>query len=168
MSRVRVDGIREARAASYALRRVDADLRKDINAQARGVLNEIWQGEVAERSGHPMDARVLQKGARVATGARPYLAAATSSRALSGGLVPSESWRAFEFGANRHERVAYSRTSPKGKRHQVIRKTKRQLPQKTKGGRVLYPAVAATAPRIFALWSQNAIRLVFEALKKGA
>jgi hypothetical protein len=167
MASVDVTGIEEARVAVAALRNVDADLRKEVNKQTRSVLNPIWRDEINSRTSHPMDSRVLAKNARVTAGTRPALVAAKSSRALSGGLVPSQSWQAYEFGGNRHKVKEYTGRSPKGKSYRMKRKTQRQLPQKTKGGRVLIPSTQASIGRIGSLWSQTSIWLVFEALKKG-
>lgn len=162
-----VTGLREARAASLALRSVDREVRSDINKQVRSVVTPVWKGEVESRAATPMDKTVLAKGVRVASGTSPTLVAASSSRVLSGGLKPSEDYRAFEFGANRNEKTTYSATSKKGKRYQVTRRTKRQLPTNRKSGRVLHPAVAEMGPRVMALWTQTAIRRIIEAFKEG-
>lgn len=167
MPSVNVSGVREARLAATALRNVDAELRKAINAQTRGVVNPIWREAVDQHKGRRLDDAVLRKGARVATGARAALVAASSRRALTGGLVPADEWAPVEFGANRAKVTTYRRRSRGGGTHAVTRHTARQLPTRSKGGRVLYPAVKDVLPRIAALWSQTAVRLTFEALRKG-
>lgn len=165
----RVEGPREARAAAAALRVIDADVRKQVLAQTRGVASAAWREEVADAAQSRMDELVLAKGARMNVGARPTLVAATSRRPLRGGLVPAEEWRPFEFGASkgREATTTYRTTSRGGRQYQVTRRTRRQLPPFRKGGRVLFKAVAASGPRMFALWTQTTIRAVIEAFEKG-
>lgn len=169
MPAVNVTGVREARLAATALRAVDPELRRQINASTRGLVNPVWRAEVADRSRRRADVAVLGRGARVATGARAALVGASSRRALRGGLVPAVSWAGHEFGASqRGARTTYRRRSPNGGTHTVTRRTKAQLPPRNRGGRVLYPAVKAVLPRVASLWSQTAVRLTFEALRGGS
>ena len=164
----KVTGLREARAASVALRSVDKAVRSDINKQVRAVVTPVWKGEVDKRAQSSMDRVVLAKGTRVASGTSPTLVAASSGRALSGGLKPSTDWKAFEFGAKRNEKLKYRSKSSKGKSYVVTRRTKRQLPDFKKGGRVLFPAVTEMGPRVMALWTQTAIWRIMQAFEKGA
>lgn len=168
MAGVNVSGVREARLAATALRSVDRDLRREVNKQTRTVVNPVWRESVDDHGSSRMDERVLRAGARVATGTRPALIGASSRRQLRGGLVPVDDWRAWEFGADRERFTSYRTRSPNGKRYTARRRTRRQLPPTTKGGRVLYPAVSDALPRVAALWSQTAVWLTFEALRKGA
>ncbi len=163
--RVRVDGVRDAVAASYALRRVDTELRREMTRNIRSVVNPMWQGAVRERGRTRTDQAVLTKGARVNAGARPTLVAASSRRTLRGGLVPRDEWQAFEFGATSDATTTYRRRSQRGNYHDVTRHTRRQLPPRYAGGRVLYKAVGAIGARVFSLWAQTAIRNVFDALE---
>lgn len=150
-----------------ALRSVDADVRKAVNASVRSVVNPLWQSVVQANATYLVDTRVLAVGARVAVGAKPSLVAASSNRALSGGLVPSRDWRSFEFGAAREARITYDGRSPKGTTYRMTRRTRRQLPAINKTGRTLYPSVADIGPRVFALWAQTSIRTIFDAFQKG-
>lgn len=163
----KVTGPREAQAAVVALRSVDRQVRSDINRQTRAVVNPAWQGAVSDRLVTKMDGLVLGKGVRVSTGATPTLVGASSGRALSGGLVPNQSWKGWEFGASRNEKTTYTARSKNGKTFKVTRRTKRQLPNMKKGGRVLFPAAAEMGPRIAALWTQTTIWRIIEALEKG-
>lgn len=163
---VNVSGVREARLATTALRAVEPAVRRTVTAQVRTVVNPIWRESVEAHGSTRMDVVVLRAGARVAAGARPALSSATSRRLLRGGLMPAESWRAFEFGARRNVRETY-RGRRGSTRFDVTRRTRRQLPPVTKGGRVLYPAVTDALPRVASLWAQTAIFHVFEALREG-
>lgn len=168
MPSVNVSGVREARLAATALRNVEPELRKAINADTRATVNPLWREAIGGRAASRLDQRVLARGARVATGARPALIAASSRRALRGGLEPATDWPVVEFGAkDRNTRSTYSRRTPSGKTARVTRRTRRQLPAHRAGGRVLFPAAAEVLPRVAALWAQTAVRLTFEALRKG-
>lgn len=168
MPSVNVSGVREARLAATALRAVEPELRKAINADTRAVVNPLWRDAIASRATSRLDQRVLGRGARVATGARPALVAASSRRALRGGLEPASEWPVVEFGAkDRNARSTYSRRTRSGKTAKVTRRTRRQLPAHRRSGRVLYPAAAEVLPRVSARWAQTAIWLTFEALRKG-
>lgn len=164
--RVRVDGVRDAVAASYALRRVDAETRREMTRNIRSVVGPIWQGAVRGRVRRPVDEAVLAKGTRVNAGARPALVAANSRRALSGGLMPRDDWQGFEFGRTSDATTTYRRRARGSSTWgDVTRHTRRQLPPRYAAGRVLYKAVAEVGPRVFSLWAQTAIRNVFDALE---
>ena len=167
MARVDVSGIREARLAATALRAVEPDLRKAVNKSTREVVNPVWREAIETRARRRLDDVVLRRGARVATGTRPALVAASSRKAMSGGLIPADDWPVIEFGGRRGVTTTYTRRSRNGGTHRVTRHTRRQLPERTPGGRVLYPALAEALPRVASLWSQTAVRLVFEALRRG-
>lgn len=161
---VRVDGVRELQAAAVALRGIDKDMRRDITKGTRAVVGPVWKQAVEKNATRPMDRAVLVPGTRVNVGMRPSLIAASSRRSLSGGLVPTDDWKAYEFGGKRGLTKKY-RGRRGGKTFDVTRHTKRQLPEFKKGGRVLYPAVADIAPRVFALWAQTVVRLVYKAFE---
>ncbi|MBD8077696.1 hypothetical protein [Cellulosimicrobium arenosum] len=166
MGRVNVSGVREARLAATALRNVDRDLRREINAQTRTVVNPVWKGAVEAHARTGQDTRILAKGTRVATGAKPRLVAASSKRAFSGGLVPAYDWKSWEFGTKaKGVKTRYRRRSRNGGSHIVLRRTRKQVPSRNAKGRVLYPAVDEVLPRVASLWSQTAVYLTFKALK---
>ena len=93
--------------------------------------------------------------------------AASSRRALRGGLVPADQWHAVEFGADREKVTTYQRRSPKGNLHRVSRHTARQLPPRRRAGWVAYPALAEFLPRALRLWSQLIVRKYAEAAEKA-
>jgi len=152
----------ELRAVVLAMRNLQAPVRRDINKASRVDLNPIWKSEIASRARGPMDAKVLGTGARVKAGNPPTVIAASSRRAIgrSRRLKPTQSWYAWEFGANTGKVTTYRRRSKNGGTHQVTRHTARQLPARVKSGRVIYPAFAATAPRMAARWVSGVVRLV--------
>jgi hypothetical protein len=162
---VRLDGIEEAAAVVAALKNVDKDTRTAVNKQTRSVVSPVWQDEVMGRVSTPMDKTVLGTGVRVATAALGFtLHGANNKKTLSGGLVPVESWKAWEFGANRNTATTYQGRR-RGKNFKVKRHTKRQLPARNQSGRVLFPAVADVFPRVASLWTQTAMYNLYQAFK---
>lgn len=150
----------ELQAAVLALRTADREVRNAIHRQTRATLNPLWRATVAAHARTPLDTAVLAKGARIATGNPPAFVAATSTRALSGGLVPSDQWQAFEFGTHKRGKSRTYRTrSRNGNAYTVTRQTANQLPRFAKGGRVVYPAMAETLPRAVSLWVQTIVRM---------
>lgn len=150
------------RAVALALKATDKGIRKDISASTRTTLNPIWREEIASRAGRSrMDAAVFGKGARIAAGNPARAVAASSRRALSDGFIPDRDGKALEFGANREQYSTYDR-----KGHSVTRRTRRGLPAPNRRGRVVYPAWAATAPRMVSLWVQIVVRNIHESLEE--
>lgn len=153
-------------AVALALKLAGREIRNDINRESRKELNPLWRSIVNLNAHSEMDRRVLAKGARVVPGNPLVLLAATSKKALSGGLVPDhrEAAAAFEFGSENRERVkVYDRESRKGGSHRVKRHTARQMPAPHKSGRVVYESFAEIAPRVVSLWVQIAVRRIMKA-----
>lgn len=158
----------ELKAASFALKGMQRDLRNEINRATTKTIGPVWKQQVASKARTRTDQAVLVKGARLSGGNPPTLYAANSKRRMRGGLVPVEQWKGWEFGSkSRNNKRKYTSTSPKGKRHQVTRRTSRQMPPHAPKGRVVYPAFAETAPRLAALWTQLVVKKTFEALERG-
>lgn len=160
----------ELRAASIALKRVDRSLRSEINAAMRQQGNAIWRGEAEGRRVNALDGAILTKGARIAAGNPPVAIAASSKRPIgrSRRLVPDQTWQAWEFGAEgRDLYTTYDRKSQNGGTHQVRRRTARQLPPRYRKGRVLYPAVERSAPRLAALFVKLVVSKVMDAIDGG-
>lgn len=153
---------------------VDRDLAASLRKVLRQEVEPIWrsavaeqvsvaQGQVAPRLGAALFART----ARAAVSDRNVtLKAAATGRPLRGGLdYRDRSWGAFEFGSYRNKITTYSATSSKGKRFEVRRRTRRQLPRQRSTGWIVYPAAAEAIPRIAALYAQTALRGLHEAIE---
>lgn len=125
----------------------------------------MWKEAVAARVKTPLDRRVVGTGVRVAGGNPPAAMAATSRRALSGGLVPADEWAGVEFGANRNKVTTYSMRTPAGTRT-VRRHTARQLPARNKSGRVAFAALKEVAPRMASLMAATVVRTVMDEVEK--
>jgi len=164
---ISVTGSRELQAAVFAMKAADRELKSDINKATRATMSPVWKSLVELHATYRRDTAVIAKGARINAGNPPTAVAAKSNRALRGGLIPSESWQAIEFGGNRNKGSTYTRTSPKGKRHRVTRHTARGLPPRYRNGRVAYQAVGDIGPRLASLWVQLIIRKYAEAAEKA-
>jgi hypothetical protein len=161
---LKVGSSRELQAVVLALKAMDRSLARDLRRDTVKIMNPVWKSLVAEKASWHMDDRVIVKGARIKGGNPPTMIAAASRRALSGGLVPVQSWPGFEFGADRNRTTTYARRNRRsGGSHQVTRHTTRQLARRVPKGRVAFPAAAEIGPRLASLWVQTVVRRVHEA-----
>lgn len=159
----------ELRAATLALKAVDKELRRDMNAAVRDQLNPIWRESLAGKASTSLETKLLVKGARVAAGNPPRMIASSSKRTVSkrSTLVADKHGRAFEFGTKEPEKYrTYTRKNRGGSgSHQVTRRTRRQLPAYKPQGRVIFPAVADTMPRMVSLWASLILKKVYDAFE---
>jgi len=146
---VKVGDDRALQAAVLAFKAADRDLRKRINDSTRSTFNDPWRSGIAGRVRTPLERRVLAPGARIAAGNPPTFVAASSRRALRGGLVPDVTWPGVEFGADQNRM--------KGRRH-----TTRQLPARRPKGPV-FNTVADMAHRVPRLWAQIIVKVYSDA-----
>jgi hypothetical protein len=154
-------------AVVFGLKLVGRDVRNQINRTTRAELKPIWQQEIAKQLAgkHPFTVAMLGKGL-VSGGNPPTMRAATSRRALSGGLIPDKDYFLAEFGGRSTLFSKYTRRSKNGVQHSVSRRTMLGLPPTIRRGRVAYPAAAETAPRMASLWVQTFVRSVYEAVEE--
>lgn len=159
------DGPRELRAVVLALSRAPAEIRKAVNTDLRTTMNPAWRSEIPQHltGSGLMEGRILNAGVRIAGGNPPQLIAANSRRTIGhgGGLVPSDDWQGWEYGASRDDTTEM--TNNKGTTY--TRHTKRHLPARRRNGRVLGPSVAAILPRVCAYWAQTVVRVFMDALE---
>lgn len=156
---------RALEAAVLALKVMDKSLRSDINKSTKAMLDPIWKSAVATNATGSLDKLVIAKGARVKAGNPPVAVAASSRKALSGGLVPQDRWPVIEFGGTYNKVTTYDATSRKGTRYSITRHTARQLPARRKSGRVAYKALAEVTPRVVSLWVQMIVAKTYEAIE---
>lgn len=161
--------VAELRGAVLALKAVDRPIRNAINRTSRAEGNTIWREEIDSRVGGlpRVDQLVLGRGARVVPGNPITAKAATSTRPLSGGLVPNDKAKGFEFGtSNREATSTYRRRNRNGGgSHTVTRRTTRHLPARAPNGRVVWPAAAEAGPRLVSMWVQTIVRHIHEAIE---
>lgn len=162
---LRVQDNRALEAAVLALKVMDRDLRNDINRSTKAVLDPIWKQAVADNATTELDRLVIVKGARVKGGNPPEAIAATSRKALGGGMVPQDLWPVIEFGGHYNKVTTYQSTSPKGRKYRVTRHTARQVPARDRSGRVAFAALAQVTPRVVSLWVQMIVAKTYEAIE---
>lgn len=144
----------ELQAAVLALSLMNRDLKREIAQEARPGLTALWSQGIAERASTPAERAVLVPSARVSVGDRRIRAsAATSRRKLSGGLVPSEQWPGFEYGAAVKEATVHG-TSPRGKSYTYRRRVNTQFGARVKKGRIAMRAAGDLGPAIVSGWVQ--------------
>ncbi len=163
-----VKGSEALQAVVLAFKAADRDVRNTINRETRAKMSPVWKSMVETHAVARVDAAVIAKGAKINAGDPPVAVAASSRRALPGGLVPQDGWQGFEFGAVHGVKRRYETTSPKGKRYTVNRRTREQLPRRYEKGRVAYQAFADIAPRLAALWAQIVVKTYMDAADKAA
>lgn len=150
--RIDVRGSRELQAAIYAVRQANREVRLDIYKRSRQELGGEWVPALRQRATSRFQEAVLVKGARTRVGLNGFsMTAATSRRALSGGLVPADQWQGAELGA-RARRATITTRSRKGKSYQVTKMINRQFPSRSKDGRVAFDAASVLGVRLVRLW----------------
>lgn len=157
---LRIGDHRALQAAVLALKVLDRSLDKDVRKITVRTMNPEWRSAVEQRAVTSLDRAVLGKGVRIQGGNPPVMIAASSTRALSGGMVPVESWPGVEFGSNGDRVTTYRRQG-----HTVRRHTTRQLPRRNAKGRVVFAAAREMTPRFAALWVQYIVKRVHEAFE---
>jgi hypothetical protein len=155
----------ELEAVVLALRIAGKDLRKDLYARARSTILPDWQSSIEDKvGGNKLAYQILAKTARVNIGTRGIrLTSATSSKALKGGLRPSENFAAVEFGAKwRDAKVAGRRGST---RYNYNRQINTSFKHRKRKGYYVFPAADQIIKRVAALWVQTTVRTLRDAVE---
>lgn len=164
--RISVFGSRELQTVILGLKNQDRDARKEIRQRTKAMAQPEWQKAVAEQASTRLENRVLAATARVTVSDQNVqLQSARIGRKLSGGLLPTKSYAAVEFGGDRAATNTYEARSRLGKRYQVTRRTRAQLRPSNRTGYAVYPAAARMIPRLAALWVQTYVRTLHEKLE---
>lgn len=158
---------RELQAVVVSVKALNRDVRRDLANRTRQTMNPVWRDLINRRAVTPQDRAILAKGARIAAGNPPKAIAASSRRALPGGLVPADDWSSFEAGTRRpNRRATWRRRSPEGTLHDVRGFPERQLPNYRRGGYVVFPAFKELAERLVSLWVQSLMKSVYDAVER--
>lgn len=165
--RISVFNSKELQGVIVAMKSFDREVAKQIRKATKAVVEKIWQDAVREEASTRLEHRVLVNTARVAVSDQNVtLKSAQIGRKLSGGLLPSQSYAAVEFGADRQTKTTYEATSKKGTRYTVTRRTRSQLRPRKQAGYVVFPAAARVIPRIASLWVQTTVRTFYELIER--
>lgn len=160
-------GVEESRdlLRVYAsLRDMPATLQATTLSAANQQLSAGWLEELAARPGH--------SGAQKAIiTANPTTVAHTLGLTVAtGGSGPlSFLTRPMEFGTLSNERFGrpYWRKSKNGGRHAVLRRTARQIPTRSTGGWIAYPAAGKWSTRAFKMFQQIIVKVAHDAIDGG-
>lgn len=157
-----INGSRELQATVLALRNAQRDIRVDINKTARGRIRPLWVSAVSGRAGTRLEQRVIAAGTRATASDRGVtFYAATRSRPLRGGLVPSVDWPGVEFGARSKKSRSFTQRSRAGRRYQRTMTVGRQFKGRQPHGMVAFDAASEVGTKLVALW----VRTVVDELK---
>ena len=138
----------ELQAALLAVRRAPRELTREINKDARKRINADWITALQGRAVTRADRRVIVQGARTSVGAQQItVRAATSTRPLSGGLIPAYQWQGHEYGMT--PRAANVRNRRGTTFSRVVG---RQFAARQKTGRVAGPAGAEVIGKAIGYW----------------
>lgn len=148
-----------------------ADIQNAVKAQQRAQYNPIWRESVASavHGGEAVQTKIFgPSGTRAEPGVPARLVTGDVVQRLSGGLIPYQYARSFEFGAKNRGYTTYSRRNRKrGGRHQVRRRTRNQMPLYRRRGWVAYPAFYGEAlGRIVSLSVQTVMRRIYQAVEE--
>lgn len=162
-----VTATRELQAAVLSMKSMDRRLRSDVNRMTRTTFNPVWRDELNKRATTRVQRAVIAKGARIAAGNPPAAVAASSTRALRGGLRPADNPWPFEVGSkNRGRLVSVTRRTKSGGRVTFRRAAARQLRPYNRKGYAALPALREVAPRVVSGWVQLIVRSVYDALER--
>lgn len=142
----------ELQAALLGIKRAEREVRNNINADARKLIKPEWEQALNGFVETRLEQRVIVRGARIKVGVRNIrLEAATSKKALSGGLVPAFDYAPVAYGAARRKKT-YAVTSRLGKRYTVTKTVGAQFRPRIKKGYVANPAASHVVTRIVGIW----------------
>lgn len=148
---------RQVQATVALLKLAPSRVRTVMRQAARKALNRLWRPALQARATSTLQRRALVAGARANVGSDDFtLLAATRSRPLSGGLVPTTQWHGPELGMA--PRTAEVKIQGRARR-QIIG---RNLGYRTKKGKVVYPAAREVAPQVVATWTEAVVAGAFK------
>lgn len=144
-------------AAVLGVHQANREIRTNINKNTRKQARPLWSQALASRAAGTRQNRVLVAGAKVTVSARGIgVRAATSSRPLSGGLVPSTEWHGDEFGMQNQKR-SHTQKSRKGTSYTLTRMTGRQFKGRKKHGYVAFDAASEVGTRLVGIWVKTIV-----------
>lgn len=159
---------RELQATILAMKAADRDLRLTIYKATRQEVSGLWVPALQRRASTRMQQRVLVKGARIRVSTDGFtLLAATSNRALPGGLVPSQEWAGSEFGA-RTRRAQIATHSRAGTPYTVEKMINRQYMARVSQGRVAFDASSEVGTQAVRAWVRAVVDAYTEAAEGSA
>ena len=157
---LKIEGLTELQAAAVTFSRVEAPIRRAIQAEARTWAPTLVQAAKMRAEFGPQHA--IASSARTSVTNRGPKAVFGSSGSTGRGAPLARVARPFEFGTNNQKRKTtyYARQRQTKRSMQVTRNTVIQLPYRNAKGRFIYPAVAETVPDLVARYVRAIARAV--------
>lgn len=166
MIRVSAYSSRELLTVLRGLRNLDRDTKKELRRNLKPMAEQAWRQALAQHADTKLEQRVLVDSGRVRVSDQNVrLTSASLSRGLRGGLKPSEHFGPVEFGAGPRPGATESVTSRRGNQFRRKRDPHRPFKAPNRRGNVVYPSLAAVAPRVLAMYVQTFVRGIYEAIE---
>ena len=148
---------RELQATILALKTATAQIRKDINKEAKNKIRPLWQQELNARARGRMEQKlIVEKNNASATQTNVKVQAARGFD-LSGGLDPETGWPGAEFGA-RSRRVEQGDVSKRSRRpYPRSQWINRQFRGRQAYGVIAFDAASATMTQIVGIWVRTVV-----------
>jgi len=158
---IKVRGTDELMAAAVLFRNADRETRRALAKESRAWAPTIVRA-AKRRAVLPQDHAVAESGKVSITSKGIVATFGSAGRLSSTGTHVGEVTRAYEFGTESRERRSryVSRQRSSGKEMYVQRRTRIELPRRTRSGRFIYPAVADTAPDLVGRYVRAVARAV--------
>lgn len=158
---------RELKASILGIRNADRDIQKNIRTYSKEITLAEWKEAVAANVTDRPQSVILANTAKVKVSNQNIRLSAgdAAKKVRKGGPSARDLAGATEFGADRSTVSTYTATRNGKQYHVRKRHTTRQFLPHRGNGYVVYPAAAATIPRIASLWVQTIIRTLLDAVE---
>ena len=148
---------RDLRLMVHRFDSADVEIRRAISEESKRWAPTLVRA--AQSRAHGEVEKKIAKSAQTKVTAKGLVATFGASGRV--GRTPlRELTRPYEFGTIRPEQYTTYRSRRNGKALRVTRRTQRQIPPANSDGRFIYPALAATTPKLVARY----VRAVAEAV----
>lgn len=166
MLRVSAYSSRELLLVLRGLRNLDRDTRKHLRQHLKPMAEQAWKQALAQHADTRLEHRTLVDTGRVRVSDQNVrLTSASLSRKLSGGLKPSVSYGPVEFGAGPRPGATETVRAKNGGTFTRKRDPNGPFKAPNRRGYVVYPSIAAVAPRVLAMYVQTFVRGIHEAIE---
>ena len=157
-----VAGLTDMQMAIRVMKHAGPEVRKAMRREAAAwapdlvaAIRRRARGDVESRIAATTKTTITTRGLRATIG--------TTGKLPSGEKI-SEVTRPYEFGTNRQTvKTRYRGTSPKGRRYQVDRRTKKQIPRSARQGRFIYQGLADATPDLVTRYVKAVVAVIDEA-----
>lgn len=153
---------RDFQALTQAAQSLEPEVAKQLHRHTRANAEPLFKDEVNSRTRTQLQSKVLGKTARVAVSRANLTLKAAHIGKTSSGALSDELKGGAEFGG-KASKVIRSRSS-RGRVYR--RRLGKAFGPNIRAGKVFFPSVEDSIPRVGALWFQTAYRTVAETFEK--